>query len=158
MVRIHDDMCAYDSSIEGAFWHTWDILETCALNGIVINESKFQFCCRTVDFAGLSISPTAVQPCQRLITAIRDFPRPTDITKARAWFGLVNQVQWAYANSPAMAPFRELVKPKTVFAWNDELERLFNEAKNRIINQVKDGVKSLKLVKTGKFDCLPLDK
>ena len=41
-----------------------------------------------------------------------------------------------------MAPFRDLVKPKTVFAWNDKLEMLFKEAKNRIINQVKDGVKS----------------
>ena len=142
LVRIHDDMCAYDSSIEESFWHTWDILAICALNGIVINEIKFQFCCRTVEFAGLSISATAVQPSQRLITAIHDFPRPNDITKARAWFGIVNQVQWAYANSPAMAPFRALVKPKTIFAWNENLEALFKEAKNRIISQVKDGVKS----------------
>ena len=142
LVRIVDDMCIYDTSIEKAFWHAWDVLTTCANNGIVINESKFQFCSKTVDFARLSITPSAVQPSQRLITAIHNFPRPTDITKAHAWFGLVNQVQWAYANSPAMAPFRDLVKPKTIFAWNESLEALFKQAKLRIINQVKDGVKS----------------
>ena len=30
MVRIVDDMCVFDQSIEEAFWHAWDVLETCA--------------------------------------------------------------------------------------------------------------------------------
>ena len=142
LVRIVDDMCAYDHSIEESFWHTWDLLTLCAHNGIVLNESKFQFCCQAVDFAGLSITPTGVQPSQRMLAAINDFPRPTDISKARSWFGLVNQVQWAYANGPDMAAFRDLVRPKSVFRWTDELEALFQEAKRRIISQVKDGVRT----------------
>ena len=154
MVRIVDDMCTYDDTIEGAFWHLWDLLSTCASNGIVINESKFQFCSQTVDFAGLSIAPTGVQPSRRMLTAIHDFPRPTDISKARAWFGLVNQVQWAYANGPSMAPFRELVKPNSKFQWTNELEALFLEAKERIIAQVREGVRSYD---TKRRTCLQTD-
>ena len=115
LVRVVDDMCIFDDTIEGAFWHVWELLETCVKNGIVINESKFQFCKQTVEFAGLSITFEGLQPSERIMTAIRDFPIPTDITKARAFFGLMNQVQWAYANCQEMAPFRDLVKPKSFF-------------------------------------------
>ena len=37
LVRIVDDMCVFDYTIEGAFWHAWDVLTTCASNGIVVN-------------------------------------------------------------------------------------------------------------------------
>ena len=105
LVRIVDDMCIFDDTIEGAFWHAWELLEVCARNGIVINESKFQFCKQTVEFAGLSVTAKGVQPSARIMAAIKNFPPPTDITKARSFFGLVNQLQWAYANSTEMAPF-----------------------------------------------------
>ena len=141
LVRIVDDMCIYDDTIEGAFWHTWELLETCAQNGIVVNLSKFQFCRQTIDFGGLSVTPSGVQPSSKMMAAIQDFPPPTDISKARAFFGLVNQVQWAYANGAEMAPFRDLVKPNTQFIWTDELKLLFERCKLKILQQVKDGVR-----------------
>ena len=36
-VKIVDDTLLYDSSIEGAFYHTFDFLFQCAKNGIVLN-------------------------------------------------------------------------------------------------------------------------
>ena len=48
LVRIVDDMCLYDDTIEGSFWSTWELLETCVNNGIVLNMSKFQFCRKTI--------------------------------------------------------------------------------------------------------------
>lgn len=53
---------------------------------------------------------------------------------------LVNQVQWAYANSPEMLPFRNLVRPNSSFQWTDELKTLFEKCKLKIIQQVQDGV------------------
>ena len=145
LVRIVDDMCLYDQTIEQAFWHVWDLLTTCAKNGIVLNEAKFQFCSPTVEFAGLTITTNGVKPSDKIMCAIRDFPSPSDITKARAFFGLVNQVQWAYANSSRMAPFRALVKPNSLFQWNCELTELFEEAKSRILEQVEDGVRQFSI-------------
>lgn len=141
LVRIVDDMCIYDDSIEGMFWHAWDLLEVCFKNGIVLNERKFQFCQQTVDFAGLTITSKSVQPSAKIVAAIRNYPPPTDITKARAFFGLANQVQWAYANSKEMAPFRSLVKPNSTFIWTEELKQLFTACKEKILHQVNDGVK-----------------
>ena len=47
-VKCIDDALLYDYSIKDAFDHTWGFLELCALNGIVINNKKFQFCKETV--------------------------------------------------------------------------------------------------------------
>ena len=154
LVRVVDDMCLFDDTIEGAFWHAWDLLETCVKNGIVLNESKFQFCSKSIKFAGLSVTADAVQPSPDLMAAIRDFPPPTDITKARSFFGLVNQVQWAYSNCAEMAPFRDLVKPNSTFMWDKTLESLFEKSKSKILEQVRRGVKNYD---TCRATCLQTD-
>ena len=50
------------------------------------------------------------------------------------WFGLVNQVAWAYSLGPIMAPFRELIKPNKNFYWDTELDKIFAESKKTIID------------------------
>ena len=154
MVRLVDDICLYDETIEGAFWHAWDILDLCARNGIVINQSKFQFCQAEVNFAGLTVDNTGVHPSQKIMDAISKFPPPTDLAKARGFFGLVNQVQWAYANGREMAPFRALVKPNAVFSWTNELKELFEKCKKKILDQVQEGVKQYN---TKRATCIQTD-
>jgi hypothetical protein len=154
MVRIVDDICLYDDSVEAAFWHAWDVLTLCAENGVVVNSDKFQFCSRDVDFAGLSVSSNGVLPSRKLLAAIKNFPPPTDLTKARAFFGLVNQLQWAYANSKDMAPFRDLVRPRSVFKWDDSMKTLFETCKQKILSQVYDGVVKYDLER---YTCIQTD-
>ena len=153
-LKIIDDTLLHDESIADNFFHTWDYLTLCANNGIVANEKKFQFCQDTVDFAGLNITPTGITPSEKLITAIRDFPTPKDLTGARSWFGLVNQVAWAYSISPLMAPFRDLIKPNKNFYWDDKLDKIFNESKNKIVNLVVEGVQSFEI---SRRTCLQTD-
>ena len=81
-VKCVDDTCMWARSIEAAFFKACEWFDLCARNGITLNPKKFQFAQDTVDFAGLSITPTNVQPSTKFLDAIRDFPR--------AWFGLVN--------------------------------------------------------------------
>ena len=69
------------------------MLSVCSENGIVVNQSKFKFCSKIVDFAGLSVTADGIQLLHKLISAIKNITTPTDINKARAFFGLVNQLQ-----------------------------------------------------------------
>ena len=55
------------------------------------------------------------------MSAIENFPPPSDLTSARSWFGLVNQVAWAYSISPIMQPFCKLIKPHNKFFWDDNM-------------------------------------
>ena len=140
VVKIVDDALLYDETIEEAFFHTFDYLTLGAQNGIVFNKSKFQFCQENVDFGGLHLIPDGIAPSATMLMAIQDFPTPANITDARSWFDLVNQVAWAYSLGHVMQPFRELVKPNSKFQWSQSLEDAFQHSKSVIVDLVKEGI------------------
>lgn len=39
-----DDTLLYDATVEEAFWHTYEFLETCVSKGITLKPEKFTFC------------------------------------------------------------------------------------------------------------------
>ena len=141
VARIIDDSLLWDYSIAESFWHTFDYLKLCADNGIVFNKDKFQFAQQTVEFAGFEITQDGYRPLKKIISAITDFPSPRCITDVRSWFGLVNQLAYAFAQAPVMEPFRQLLSAKT-FYWDDALEKIFKESKQKIVALVSDGVKT----------------
>ncbi len=134
-----DDALLYSNDIEQAFFHAVEWLDTCGRNGVTLNPTKFTFAKKTVEFAGFEITPHTVRPCPQFLEAIQNFPTPQNITDVRSWFGLVNQVSYAFAVAERMLPFRNLLKPGTPFQWTEELERLFIESKAQIINEIHKG-------------------
>ena len=135
-----DDTLMWSSDIEESFFQAVKWLDICGSNGIILNPSKFQFGKTTVEFAGFEITPTTVRPCARYLEAIEHFPTPRNITDVRSWFGLINQVSYAFASAERMLPFREVLKAGTRFEWTDELDRLFKESKALIISEIHQGV------------------
>ena len=152
-----DDALLWKPSIKEQFYHTCRYLTLCSRNGIVFNKKKFCFAREEVEFAGFLITKDEVKPCNKVLESIRDFPVPKTITDIRGWFGLVNQVAPFYANRKVMEPFRELLKPpaqgKKVY-WDDNLTKLFDESKQVIIEEIKEGIKCFKM---GEWTCLMPD-
>ena len=144
-VKIVDDTLLHSNDIEQSFWDTWDYLTLCAENGVTINEDKIQFCLDEVEFARLTINNDGITPAKAILAAISDFPVPADLTSARSWFGLVNQVSWAYSISPIMELFCDLIKPNRTFFWDETLTKHFETSKQEILNKISDGVKSFEL-------------
>ena len=142
-----DDSLLWDRSLEESFWHTLSYITLCGRNGVVFNPSKFAFGADTVDFAGFTVTSSGYKPTTQLLTAIRDFPTPTDITGVRSWFGLVNQVSYAFAQSEVMSPFRELLKTKegVRFYWDNSLNQLFEHSKSVVTQHVQDGVRAFEV-------------
>lgn len=139
-VKCVDDTLLWTNSIEASFHQTTKWLETCGNNGITLNPDKFTFANDSVEFAGFEISNTKVRPSKKYLRAIQDFPTPKTITDIRSWFGLVNQVSYAFSMAPTMAPFRELLKPRKIFYWDDTLGELFEQSKHKIIHEIYQGV------------------
>ena len=87
-----------------------------------------------------------VRPSKKYTDTIKHFPQPKTITDMRAFFGLVNQVTFAFYISKEMEPFRELLKPKNSpggkLYWDAQLQRIFEKAKNAIVKEVINGVKT----------------
>ena len=67
---------------------------------------------------------------------------------------MVNQVNYAFATSETMEPFRHLLKPGTPFRWSPILEEKFSEAKEMIVRCVEEGVQHFEV---GRPTCLATD-
>ena len=103
-------------------------------NGIVINKEKFQFCSDEVLLDGLEITNTGMEISDDILSSTQDFPTPQNVTDARSWFGLINQVVWSCSISPFMEPFYDLVRPNTKFNWGNKLDEIFSKSKELLIS------------------------
>ena len=62
-----------------------------------------------MEFVGFWLEEDSLKPSPDTLKAITEFPRPTNITDIRSFFGLVEQVSFAFSKTAVMAPFRELL-------------------------------------------------
>ena len=104
-IKVIDDALLWSETLEENFFKTCEWLDTCGRNGITQNPSKFKFGADIVEFAGFEITTANVRSSQTLVRAITDFPTPQNITDIRSWFGLVNQVSYAFSMADKMLPF-----------------------------------------------------
>ena len=143
---IVDDTLLWSDNVEKNFHDVCQLLQVGHKAGLIFNSDKFQFGQDTVEFAGLEVSKEGVKPSKKLVESIKSFPRPDTLSEARSFFGLVNQVSYAFSMSAVMEPLRLLLKPDTwtsscKFTWTSELEKSFNSAKEEIVKAICDGVK-----------------
>ena len=87
----------------------------------------------------MRISAKKVEPLPDHVQALRNFPAPKTLTDMRSYFALVSQVS-PYATQPELQPFRDLFKKNSVFHWDDILQKLFDERKNRIADKMLEGI------------------
>ena len=128
-----DDAVIWDTELEEHWWRAIDFLILVGTNGVVLNESKLQFAQRIIDFAGFRVTDEKLEPAEKFLNAIRDFPTPSNISGVRSWFGLVHQVAHYNQLIDMMEPFRHLLSPKTKFEWSEELDLIFQKSKEAII-------------------------
>ena len=139
--KIIDDVIQWSEDIGTAFHRVCSILSHCSKAGMVFSPAKFVFAKNEVEYAGFLVGLDSIQPTPSYIKNIEDFPTPKNISDIRSWFGLVNQVAYAFSKGTIMAPFRDLLKPATKFEWTSQLDKAFLDSKVEIVRLVKDGVK-----------------
>lgn len=143
-IKCVDDTLLFDASVEDAFWHVYDFLETCAAKGVTLKPEKFTFCRREVDFVGFHVSWEEYYPTEERLAAIRHFNMPAEpsLTDIRSWHGFVNQLAPFLATAPVMEPFRELLKKpqgKKVY-WDENLQKKFQHAQEVVCSLAKEGL------------------
>ena len=150
-----DDTLLWADTVEERFWQAVNWLDVCGRNGIILNPPpKFTFAADDVEFAGFEVTLTDVRPCKQYLEAILKFPTPTNITDIRSWFGLINQVSYAFSMTERMAPFRQFLKPNTPFYWDQDMDSLFMESKLQIVHEIEHGVR---IFDKSKPTCLTTD-
>ena len=89
---------------------------------------------------GFKLTTDSIVPANSMTESIRNFLAPRNITDARAFFGLVEQVSFAFSKCAHMIAFRHLLSPKVKFLWTDELAREFLLAELNIVRKILEGV------------------
>lgn len=131
--KVVDDMLIHSDTIADHVQSVRKVLTRCRAHGVTLNPAKFKFAEESIDFVGYKISTQGIQadPCK--ITAIADFPLPTNLTELRSFFGLVNQLgQFSKDVSAAAEPLRPLLRKSNVFAWNANHTKAFEDIKKAL--------------------------
>ena len=149
-----DDVVGWANTLAELFWDAVEFFEVTGNHGIIQNLKKFCWGRRELEFVGFWLKSDGVKPTGETLKAITDFPRPTDITGIRSWFGLVEQVSFSFAKNELMEPFRALLKPKSQFQWDEPIQLAFDRAKVEIVKLVEGGVMLFVL---GAWLCLVTD-
>ena len=67
--------------------------------------TKIKFCEDEVEYVGFKLTKDAIVPADSMTEAIRKFPQPKTISDARSFFGLIEQVSFAFSMCEDMKSF-----------------------------------------------------
>ena len=105
------------------------LLLKCREYNITLSKKKFAVG-RSVKFAGHIISTKGVQPDPEKVEALQSFPRPTNVTEARSFLGLANQLGYFVPDLTHLCrPIHELTKKDLAFVWGPAQENAFEQTK-----------------------------
>ena len=75
-----------------------------------------------------------MSPDPAMVTAIQDWPIPTDVTDVRKFLGLASYNRWYIAQfSDIAAPLHKLTQKGEPFAWNDRCQAAFHCLKEKFV-------------------------
>ena len=94
-------------------------------NGITQNPLKFTFGKKEFEFIGFQMTGDGFAPAPAIMKSIREFPSPTNISRVRYWFVLVEQVSFAFSKTREMGAFQVLLSSKEEFSWNERRQMDF---------------------------------
>lgn len=129
--KVVDDILVFGPSFKDMYESVRAVLTRCHEHGITLSPKKFVFGKREVSYVGFKISADGIQPDPAKLAAIREFPKPKNVTDLRSFFGLANQLGSFSLNvTTAVLPLRPLLSTKNAFMWlKDVHDPAFDEAR-----------------------------
>ena len=133
MQKLVDDVIIYGSDLNEHLENVRMFLERCREHGITLNESKFRLAQTSVPFAGYIVSRDGIKADPNKLKAIKNFPKPKNLTDIRSFVGLTEQLAGFSTHvAGAMQPLRPLLSPRNEFVWSEDHERAFEETKQAL--------------------------
>ncbi|XP_064122521.1 uncharacterized protein LOC135226741 [Macrobrachium nipponense] len=132
-VKVVDDILLSDEDLPSHLQHMHQMLTRCRQYGITLNKEKFTVAAPKVNFCNYVLSSDGIAADPDKVSAIRDFPTPSNVTDVRSFMGLVNQLADFTPDIAAAAqPLRPLMSPKRSFVWTLDHDRAFKKVKTAL--------------------------
>nr|XP_039270990.1 uncharacterized protein K02A2.6-like [Styela clava] len=112
----------------------WTILKNNLMRlqqyNLKVNKSKTEFFKNSVEFCGYKVDCNGLHKTDAKIKAIRDAPRPENVSQVRSFIGMVNYYQRFIPNlSSVLYPLNCLLRANCRWKWTKYCEKAFLEAK-----------------------------
>jgi cleavage and polyadenylation specificity factor subunit 1 len=133
-----DDHLIASKTLEEHLEHLSQFFTILQENGLTINPSKCVFAASSLKFLGHQVSAAGIVPLARHVTAIQDFPPPSDLKGLQRFLGMVNFYrQFLPSIAQVLQPLTDLLRgnPK-VLAWSAEAAAAFIAAKAALVSVV----------------------
>ena len=117
--KIVDDVLVFADTFAGHRDAVRAFLSRCREHRITLNRAKTKLGLQSVKFAGYVVGREGVAADPAKLRALREFPRPENITDLRSFLGLVEQLAgFTGEGAAAMGPLRLLLSSRNPFVWD----------------------------------------
>ena len=128
-----DDILVTGSSTEDHLQNLQKVLEKLQSAGLRLNMDKCFFLRPSITYLGHVIDKEGLHPTQEKIQAIKEAPRPRNVTELRSFLGLINYYGKFFPNlSTTLSPLYILLNKKQKWEWSTVQDQAFQLAKEAL--------------------------
>ena len=103
--------------------------------GFKLNQQKCKFKRSSVTYLGYTIDGEGLHPTEEKLRAIRDAPRPKDVTALKSFLGLIMfYSRFLQNHATVLAPLNNLLRKDVKWKWTQAEEKAFQKAKKLLLN------------------------
>ncbi|XP_066956306.1 uncharacterized protein [Macrobrachium rosenbergii] len=128
-VKVIDNILLQDEDYHTHLQYSYKMLTRCHKFEITLNKDKFVVPAPTMNFCGCTLSGDGFLADQEKVSAIRDFPTPTNLTDLQSFMRLVNQLAEFTPDTSAAQPLLPLMNTKRTFVWTPNHADAFQHMK-----------------------------
>jgi hypothetical protein len=123
-----DDVVVYAKSLTEHDTKLREVFEKFRQFNLKLQPNKCEFLHTEVSYLGHVITENGVLPDPRKVTAIENYPRPTNVKQLKSYLGMASYYRRFIPNfSRIAAPLHALLKADVVFEWTHEREVAFQK-------------------------------
>jgi len=125
-----DDILIFSTSLDEHKRHVRRVLERLRDNGLFAKPEKCAFHQREIEYLGYLVSPDGVKMDPKKVSAILDWPEPTNVTQLQAFLGFANFYRrFIHSYSKVAVPLTRLLKKDRKFDFDDAARQAFQQLK-----------------------------
>ena len=129
-----DDILISGSTIEEHLQTLDIVLQKLESAGLKLNKAKCFFLHSQVEYLGHIIDKVGLHPTTEKVLAIREAPRPRNVSKLRSFFGIINYYnRFLPKLSTKLAPLYRLLQKNVRWTWGNNEEQAFEAAKRALL-------------------------
>ena len=125
-----DDILIFSPDEETHTHHVRQVLQSLMENQLYCKAEKCEFHVKTISFLGYIISANQIQMDPEKVSAVANWPSPTNRKKVQQFLGFANFYRRFIRNfSGIAAPLHALTSPHVMFKWNIQADEAFQKLK-----------------------------